>query len=64
MNLPKTDDNHRTRKNNTNIRKNDTNDTPSWHIVNTSFWTSASCEQFKSLVSESGRLCASSNIVL
>ena len=34
MNLPKTDDKDRTHKNDTNISKNDTNDTPSWHMVN------------------------------
>ena len=45
MNLPKTDDNHRTYKNDAN--------TLSCHMVNASFWTSASYEQFKLLVLES-----------
>ena len=50
--------------NDTNIRKSDTNDTILWHMVIASFWPSVSCEQFKSLVFESGGLCASSNTVL
>ena len=53
MNLPKTDDNDRTHKNDAN--------TPSWHMINVFFWTRASYEQFKSFVFESRRLCASSN---
>ena len=56
MNLPKTDDNDRTHENDAN--------TALWHMVNASFWTSASYEQHKSLVFESRRLCTSLNTVL
>ena len=56
MNLPKTDDNHRTHKNDVN--------TLSRHKANASFWTISSGEQFKSLGLESQRPYASSNIVL
>ena len=56
MNLPKTDDNHRTHKNDAN--------TLSRHKANASFWTIVSEEQFKSLGLESQRPYASSNIVL
>ena len=55
MNLPKTDDNDRTDKNDVS--------TLSWHMVNASFWAST-YKQFKSLVFGSRRLCASSNTVL
>ena len=55
MNVPKTDNNDRTHKNDANIPQ---------HIANASFWIGASYEQFKSLVFESRRLCASSNTVL
>ena len=52
MNLPKSDDYDRTHKSDANA--------PSWHMVNASFWTITSYEQFNSLVLESRRPCANS----
>ena len=42
MNLPKTDDNDRTHKNDAN--------TLWWHMINASFWTSTLYDLFESLV--------------
>ena len=56
MSLPKTDDNDRTHKNGSN--------TLCLHMVNASIWTSSSYDQFKTLVLESRKPCASSNTVL
>ena len=56
MNLPKTENNDRAYKNDANAL--------SWHMINAFFWTSTSYEQFKSLVLDSRRPCASSNTVL
>ena len=56
MNLPKTDDNDRTHKNDSN--------TLSWHMISASCWISASYEQFKSLALESRRPYASSSTAL
>ena len=55
MNLPETDDNDKTHKNDANTR--------SWHMINASLWTSDTYEQFKSLVL-GYRRPLSSNVVL
>ena len=54
MNLPKVDDNDKTHKNDANHM--------SWHLINSSFWASASYEQLKPLVLESRKILIDSVI--
>ena len=54
MNLPKVDGNDKT-------HKNDANHMP-WHLINSSFWASASYKQLKPLVLESRKILIDSVI--